>query len=58
MELSEAVVSDTNYEIIEITITGDEVEWQEIADVLKDSDSDLATEIGIRIMEALRNAGE
>ena len=44
-------------EIIEITLTGDEVEWQEIAAVLKESDSDLATEIGIRIHEAVRNAG-
>jgi hypothetical protein len=57
MELSEAMVSDDNDEIIEITLTGDEVEWQEIAAVLKESDSDLATEIGIRIHEAVRNAG-
>ncbi len=58
MELTEALVSDANDEIIEVTITGDEVEWQEIADVLRDSDSDLATEMGLRIMEALRTAGD
>jgi hypothetical protein len=57
MELSEAMVSDDNDEIIEITLTGDEVEWQEIAAVLKESDSDLATEIGLRILDAVRNAG-
>ena len=57
MELSEAMVSDDNDEIIEITLSGDEVEWQEIAAVLKESDSDLATEIGIRIQEAVNNAG-
>lgn len=57
MELTEALVSDANEEIIEVTITGDEVEWQEIADVLRDSDSDLATEMGLRILQALRTAG-
>ena len=51
------MVSDDNDEIIEITLSGDEVEWQEIAAVLKESDSDLATEIGIRIQEAVNNAG-
>ena len=58
MELTEALVSDTNEEIIEVTLTGDEDEWQEIAAVLKDSDSDLATEIGLRILDAIRTAGE
>ena len=58
MEVIEAAVSETNDEIIEISLTGDEVEWQEIAEVLKDSDSDLATEIGIKIMNAIEAAGE
>ncbi len=57
MELTEAMVSEDNDEIIEITLTGDEVEWQEIAAVLKESDSDLATEIGLRILEAVKSAG-
>lgn len=57
MELSEAVVSDSNDEIIEITFTGDEDEWLEIASVLRESDSDLATEIGLRIREAIRAVG-
>lgn len=57
MELSEALVSDARDEIIEITFTGDEDEWREIAAVLKESDSDLATELGLKIREALRNAG-
>ena len=58
MELTEAVVSDSNEEIIEITLTGDEDEWREIAAVLTESDSDLATELGIRLREAIRSAGE
>ena len=58
MELTEAMVNDTNDEIIEITLTGDEDEWREIAAVLKESDSDLATEIGLKIREALRAAGQ
>jgi hypothetical protein len=57
MELTEAMVNDTNDEIIEITFTGDEDEWREIAAVLKESDSDLATELGLKIREALRAAG-
>jgi hypothetical protein len=57
MELMEALVNDTQEEIIEITFSGDEDEWREIAAVLKESDSDLATELGLRIREALRNAG-
>ncbi|AFM26785.1 hypothetical protein [Desulfomonile tiedjei] len=57
MELMEAMVNDTQEEIIEITFSGDEDEWREIATVLKESDSDLATELGLRIREALRNAG-
>jgi hypothetical protein len=57
MELMEALVNDTQEEIIEITFSGDEDEWREIASVLKESDSDLATELGLRIREALRNAG-
>jgi hypothetical protein len=57
MELMEALVNDTQEEIIEITFSGDEDEWREIATVLKESDSDLATELGLRIREALRNAG-
>jgi hypothetical protein len=57
MELMEALVNDTHEEIIEITFSGDEDEWREIATVLKESDSDLATELGLRIREALRNAG-
>ncbi len=58
MELTEALVSDSNDEIIEITLTGDEDEWREIAVVLKESDSDLATEVGLKIREALRTAGQ
>jgi hypothetical protein len=58
MELTEALVSDSNDEIIEITLTGDEDEWREIAAVLKESDSDLATELGLKIREALRTAGQ
>ncbi len=57
MELTEALVNDSNEEIIEITLTGDEDEWREIAVALKDSDSDLATEIGLKIIEAVRTAG-
>ena len=58
MELTEALVNDTNDEIIEITFTGDEDEWREIAAVLKESDSELATELGLKIREALRAAGQ
>ncbi len=58
MELTEALVSGTRDEIIEITLSGDEDEWSEIAAVLKESDSDLATELGLKIREALRNAGQ
>lgn len=58
MELTEALVSDTNDDIIEITLTGDEDEWREIAAVLKDSDSDLATEVGLKILDALATAGD
>lgn len=58
MELTEAVVSDSNDEIIEITFSGDEDEWLEIAAALRESDSDLATEIGLRIREAIRAAGQ
>ena len=57
MELTEAIVSEAHEEIIEITLTGDEDEWGEIAQVLKESDSDLATEVGLKIREAVRNAG-
>jgi hypothetical protein len=57
MELTEAVVNDANEDIIEITFSADEDEWREIAGALKESDSDLATEIGLRIMEAVRTAG-
>lgn len=58
MELTEAVVNEAREEIIEITITGDEDEWLEIASMLKESDSDLATEIGLKIREAVRTAGQ
>lgn len=58
MELTEAMVSETNEEVIEVTLTGDEDEWQEVAAVLKDSDSDLATELGIRILDAISTASE
>jgi hypothetical protein len=58
MELTEAVLNDADDEIIEVTITGDEDEWQQIAAVLKDSDSDLATEMGIKILNAIRSVGE
>ncbi|MGB6063523.1 MAG: hypothetical protein WBG50_01865 [Desulfomonilaceae bacterium] len=58
MELTEALVSGKRDEIIEITLSGDEDEWSEIAAVLKESDSDLATELGLKIREALRNAGQ
>ncbi len=57
MELTEALINDANEDIIEITVSADEDEWREIAGALKESDSDLATEIGLRIMEAVRNAG-
>ena len=57
MEVIEAAVSETSDEIIEISFTGDEIEWQEIAEILRDSDSDLATEIGIKIMDAIETAG-
>ena len=57
MELTEAIVNEAHEEIIEITLTGDEDEWREIAQVLKESDSDLATEVGLKIREAVRNAG-
>jgi len=57
MELIEALVSDAHDDVIEITFTGDEDEWGEIAAVLKESDSDLATELGLKIREALRTAG-
>ena len=58
MELTEAMVNDTKEEIIEITFTGDEDEGREIAAVLKESDSDLATEIGLKIREAIRAASQ
>ncbi|MEW6139982.1 MAG: hypothetical protein AB1733_17295 [Thermodesulfobacteriota bacterium] len=58
MELTEAVLSDSNEEIIEVTLTGDEDEWREIAAVLTESDSDLATEIGLKLREAIRSAGD
>ena len=58
MELTEAMVSETNDEVIEVTLSGDEDEWQEVAAVLKDSDSDLATELGIRILDAISSASE
>lgn len=58
MELTEATVSDTNDEIIEVTLTGDEDEWREIATVLRESDSDLATELGLKIQDAIAAAGE
>jgi hypothetical protein len=58
MELTEAMVNETNDEIIEVTLSGDEDEWQEVAAVLKDSDSDLATELGIRILDAINTASE
>jgi hypothetical protein len=57
MELTEALVNDTNEDIIEVTFTGDEDEWREIAAVLKESDSDLAKELGLKILEAIRTAG-
>jgi|GEM_PF-578579 len=57
MELTEAMVNDANEDIIEVTLTGDEDEWSEIAAVLKESDSDLATELGLKILEAIRHAG-
>ncbi len=57
MELTEAVVSDSHDDIIEITLTGDEDEWLEIASVLTESDSDLATEMGLKLREAMRSVG-
>lgn len=57
MELTEAIVNEAHEEVIEITLTGDEDEWREVAQVLKESDSDLATELGLKIREAIRNAG-
>ncbi len=56
MEVIDALVNEDNDDIIEISFTGDEDEWQEIAAVLKESDSDLATEIGLRILEAVKHA--
>lgn len=56
MELTEAMVNEVDDSIVEVTLTGDEDEWYEVVAVLKDSDSDLATEIGLRIMDAIRNA--
>ena len=58
MELTEALISGAHDEIVEISFTGDEDEWNEIAAVLKESDSDLATELGLKIREALRTAGQ
>lgn len=58
MELTEALISGARDEIIEISFTGDEDEWTEIAAVLKESDSDLATELGLKIREALHTAGQ
>jgi len=58
MQLTEAVLNESNEEIIEITLTAEEDEWEEIAAVLKDSDSDLATEVGVKILEAVQTAGE
>ncbi len=58
MELTEALISGAHDEIVEITLTGDEDEWREIAVVFKESDSDLATELGLKIHEALRTAGQ
>jgi hypothetical protein len=58
MELVEALVTDNNQDVIEVTFTGDEDEWREIAAVLKESDSDLATELGLKILEAVRSASE
>jgi len=58
MELTEAVISDSHDDIIEITLTGDEDEWREIAAVLMESDSDLATELGLRLREAVKTAGQ
>jgi hypothetical protein len=57
MEVTEAMVSESSDDIIEVSMTGDETEWQEIGEVLKDSDSDLATEIGLKILDAVENAG-
>ncbi|MEW6349628.1 MAG: hypothetical protein AB1646_11250 [Thermodesulfobacteriota bacterium] len=56
MEVIDALVNEDNDDIIEISFTGDEDEWQEIAAVLKESDSDLATEIGLRILDAVKHA--
>ena len=58
MELTEAIVSENDDDIIEVTVTGDEDEWREIASVLRESDSDLATEMGISLLEAIETAGE
>jgi hypothetical protein len=58
MELTEAIVNDANDDIIEVTVSGDEDEWREIAAVLRDSDSDLATELGIKILSAIKTAGQ
>lgn len=58
MELIEALVDDAHEDIIEMHFAGDEDEWREIAAVLKESDSDLATELGLKIREALRTAGQ
>ena len=56
MEVMEAMVNESNEDIIEISLLGDEDEWQEIATALKESDSELATEVGLKILEAVKNA--
>lgn len=58
MELTEALVSESDDEIIEVTVSGDEDEWLEIAGALRDSDSELATEIGLKILDAIEAANE
>jgi hypothetical protein len=57
MELTEAMIQDADDDVIEIMFSGDEDEWREIAAALRESDSDLATEVGMKIRAALKNAG-
>jgi hypothetical protein len=56
MELIDALVNEDNEDIIEISFTGDEDEWHEIAAALRESDSDLATEVGLKILDAVKHA--
>jgi hypothetical protein len=57
MEVIEAATNESDDDLIQVTMAGDEEEWREIAAALRESDSDLATELGLKLREAVRNAG-